>query len=340
MRIGITCDLKSSTPPPSTLTSLPDDWAEEFDDPSTVEALARVFRSLGHEVRLLGDGPELVRAVLDDPPDFVFNIAEGHGISRSREARVPALLEMLGIPHSGSDPLTLALTLDKDCAKRLVRSHCSSVAVPLGTLVPQGSDSLHALRSVGLPLPVIAKPAWEGSSKGIRGTCFVRQLEDLPEVVASLHRDHQQPVLLEEYIEGDELTVGVLGPTWNPRILGLMRIVPVGADPSQPFLYSLEVKRDWRRRVRYEIPPYDRALLAEIESAALVAYRALGCRDVCRIDFRLRRNGIPSFLEANPLPGLNPEYSDLVILARLAGWSYERLIGTILKEALARRSGL
>jgi len=98
MRIGITCDLKNCTPPPAGSAALPDDWAEEFDDPSTIEALANVFRSFGHEVHVLGDGPELIRALLADPPDFVFNVAEGQGISRSREARVPALLEMLGIP--------------------------------------------------------------------------------------------------------------------------------------------------------------------------------------------------------------------------------------------------
>jgi D-alanine-D-alanine ligase len=336
MRIGITCDLKPSTSPPSGLTSLPDDWAEEFDEPATLEALARVFRSLGHDVRVLGDGPELVRTLLDHPPDFVFNIAEGQGISRSREARVPALLEMLGIPYSGSDPLTLAVTLDKDCAKRLITgSSCPSLRVAKDLLLKL--DEVDPIVPL-LDYPLIAKPAWEGSSKGIRGTCFIRQDQDLTGVLASLRRDHRQPVLLEEYIEGDEVTVGVLGPTANPRILGLMRIVPVGADPSKPFLYSLEVKRDWRRRVRYEIPPFEPATLAGIETAALEAYRALGCRDVCRIDFRLNRDGIPYFLEANPLPGLNPDYSDLVILARLAGWTYERLIGTILEEALSRTS--
>jgi D-alanine-D-alanine ligase len=336
MRIGITCDLKSCTPPPSGVSVLPDDWAEEFDDIATIEALAAVFRSLGHEVRILGDGPELIRALLADPPDFVFNVAEGQGISRSREARVPALLEMLGIPHSGSDPLTLAVTLDKDCAKRLVRAECPSLVVPWGLVVPPGHDPLTTLRSGFPPFPWIAKPAWEGSSKGIRSTCLVRRAEELPDIVASLHRDHCQPVLLEEFIDGDELTVGILGNS-PPRVLGMMRVVPLQTDPAQPFLYSLEVKRDWRRRVRYEAPDYPPAIQSRIELAALEAYRALGCRDVCRIDFRLNRDRLPYFLEANPLPGLNSEYSDLVLLARLAGWTYERLIGTILEEALSRR---
>ncbi len=332
MRVGITCTLKSATPPAAG-AALPDDWQEEYDDPSTVEAIAAVIRSRGHDVRVLGDGPDFLRAVLDQPPDFVFNLAEGHGISRSREARVPAVLEMLGIPHSGSDPLTLAITLDKSMAKRLAAGACYPCLVPLG--VEMGPGDVYQPGPFLPGFPMIAKPAWEGSSKGIRGTCLVRREEDLAGVIASLQRDHRQPVLLEEFIEGDELTVGVIGNA-PPRVIGIMRVVPLMTDPRQPFLYSLEVKRDWRRRVRYEIPAYPPDLKATIESAAQRAYRALGCRDVCRIDFRLHPTRGLFFLEANPLPGLNPESSDLVLLARLAGWSYEQLIGTILDEALAR----
>src|SRR5947199_2775778 len=120
MRIGITFDLKGDLPADD--PSLPDDFEEEFDSPATIEAIASVLRDLGHDVMLLGDGRPMLQRLLEDPPDFVFNVAEGQGVSRSREARVPAVLEMLGIPHTGSDPLTLAATLDKDCAKRLVES--------------------------------------------------------------------------------------------------------------------------------------------------------------------------------------------------------------------------
>ncbi len=328
MRIGITCDLKAAVPPPSLTSPLPDDWQEEYDDPATIEVIAAVLRGLGHEVRVLGDGPELLRQLLTEPPDFVFNMAEGHGISRSREARVPAVLDMLGIPYSGSDPLTLAVTLDKGIAKRLVAGCCP---VPVGVEIAlDQSCGCHP------DFPLIAKPAWEGSSKGIRGTCLVRQEEELAPVVAQLHRDHRQPVLLEEFIDGDELTVGIIGNT-RPEAIGIMRVVPLAADPSRPFLYSLEVKRDWRRRVRYEQPAYPTALLDSIERAALDCYRALGCRDVCRIDFRLHPERGLFFLEANPLPGLNPESSDLVLLSRLAGWSHERLIRRIVEEALTRK---
>jgi D-alanine-D-alanine ligase len=243
---------------------------------------------------------------------------------------VPAVLEMLGIPYSGSDPLTLAATLDKDCAKRLVAS--AGVAVPRGAVIdPDAADSV----LTPLSFPVIVKPAWEGSSKGIRNKCLVDGADDLAAVVQSIVRDHRQPVLVEEYIQGDELTVGILGNA-PPRVLGVMRVVPTRA--TDRFVYSLEVKRDWRRLVRYESPARLAAAdAAAVEEAALRAYGVLGCRDVARLDFRLRK-GVPYFLEVNPLPGLNPDYSDLVILARGLGWGYEQLIETILREALDRQA--
>jgi D-alanine-D-alanine ligase len=323
MRIGITYDLKEDL---SGRPDLPDDFQEEFDSPATVEAIAEVLRGLGHQVEKLGDGRELLERLLADPPDFVFNFAEGRGIGRCREARVPAVLEMLGIPYTGSDPLTLAATLDKDCAKRLAAS--AGVAVPKGFIVSRADEAPSQLT-----FPVIVKPAWEGSSKGIRGKSLVEHASDLPDVVESIQSDHGQPVLVEEYIDGDEVTVGLIGNA-PPRLIGVMRVLPV--QPTERFVYSLEVKRDYLRQVRYEVPPRLSASMNEtVEKAARRAYEVLGCRDVSRIDFRLR-DGVPYFLEVNPLPGLNPDYSDLVIMARAAGWRYDELIATILQAAIDR----
>jgi D-alanine-D-alanine ligase len=340
MRIGITYDLKSDAPLLSSLSrgvegggrsGLPDDFQEEFDSPTTIEAISQVLCKLGHEVDKLGDGRELLARLLGDPPELVFNIAEGQGIARSREARVPALLEMLGIPYTGSDPLTLAVTLDKDCAKRLVRS--AGVAVPKSVLVESGEHPRKALLTGDVPFPAIVKPAWEGSSKGIRNKCLVERPEDLPEVVEALRRDHRQPVLVEEFVTGDELTVGVIG-NHPARVLGVMRVLPVEA--TDRFIYSLEIKRDYLRQVRYECPARLGTQATEaVREAALAAWRVLGCRDVSRVDFRLR-DGVPYFLEVNPLPGLNPESSDLVIMARLLGLSHAQLIEAILDSALKR----
>ena len=364
MRIGITYDLKVDRVGEEPDGPFPDDLQEEFDSPETIESIATALRDLGHEVEMLGDGRELLERLLADPPDFVFNLAEGQGVSRSREARVPAVLDMLGIPYTGSDPLTLAVTLDKDCAKRLVQA--AGVAVPRGFIVEDRehedretrrngdtetgtataavSDSSPCLRvSVSpclipfnpqLSFPLIVKPAWEGSSKGIRHNCLVTRAEELDSAIAALEQDHRQPVLVEEFIDGDELTVGVLGND-PPQVLGIMRVLP--RQPTPRFIYSLEIKRDFQRQVRYECPAQILPTSLEaVRQAALTAYRALGCRDVARIDFRLR-DGIPYFLEINPLPGLNPQTSDLVIQARLCGWSYPKLIETILQAATERQ---
>jgi D-alanine-D-alanine ligase len=342
MRIGITYDLKSNTLPPA---GTPDDFQEEFDTPATIEAIAAVLRGLGHTVEKLGDGRELLQRLLADPPDFVFNFAEGQGIGRSREARVPAVLEMLCIPYSGSDPLTMAVTLDKNCAKRLVAA--CGVAVAQGYVVDpedrlqiancklQIANSMSDLQFAicNLQFPVIVKPAWEGSSKGIRGNSIVDRVNDLPNLIKQMRRNYQQPILVEEYIVGDELTVGVVGND-TPEIIGIMRVVP--REPNDRFVYGLDIKRDYKRLVRYECPaPLSDKDEATVCDATMKTWNALGCRDVARIDFRLR-GGVPYFLEVNPLPGLNPADSDLVILSKLAGWTYERLIGRILEAAIDR----
>ena len=327
MKIGITFDLKASMPQGP---DIPDDAYEEFDSPTTIEAIARVLRGLGHTVTLLGDGREFLEKVLAEKPDFVFNFAEGHGISRSREARVPAVLEMLGIPYTGSDPFTMAVTLDKDCAKKLVA--LAGVAAPAGFALDAATPA-SAIPMDQLRFPLVIKPAWEGSSKGIRDRCLVNDAAQVANVVAGLRQAHPQTILLEEYIAGDEVTVGLHG-NQSPSIIGMMHIGP--KVPTDHFIYSLEVKRSYRDRVTYQCPPpLPQATIDALAQSARTVFRTLGCRDVARVDFRVR-DGVPYFLEVNPLPGLNPVDSDLVILAQKSGWSYERLVSTILEEALRR----
>jgi len=332
----------------------PDDRFEEFDKPETVDAIAAVIRGEGHEVTLLGDGREFLTRVLAEPPDFVFNIAEGEGVGRCREARVPAVLEMLSIPYSGSDPLTLAACLDKDVAKRLVGK-----TQPRGQLLighpPDRRSTGSFLSGLYTELffdnpemwenpdlartPLILKPAFEGSSKGIRDATIIRSGSELVELYRELRRNYQQPILVEEFIQGEEVTVGIVGnwlvePETTGEVLGAMRVVP--QSPVEDFVYSLEVKRDWQNRVNYEcpatIPGHN---IGKVTNAAVLAYMNLGIRDIARIDFRVR-DGIPYFIEANPLPGLAPVSSDLVILAAGYGISHAELIRKILNAALVR----
>jgi D-alanine-D-alanine ligase len=324
----------SHTPSIGSLALPRDDEDEEFDAPETIEALATALTDLGHDVELLGYGEPLLRRLLSGPrPDLVWNIAEGHGGCRSREARAPAVLEMLDIPYTGSDPLTLATALDKDCAKRLVA--LAGVATAPWLLVGPDIDwesvesELAAMR-----FPVFVKPAFEGSSKGILTTSIIPDRVQLRAALEALAEVYRQPVLVEEFIDGDELTVGILGNR-SPEVLGVMRVLP-SKDAKGPFVYGLEAKRDWQHQVRYECPAQLTAKdTAAVREAALVCWRALGCRDVARVDFRLRQ-GVPYFLEANPLPGMSPISGDLVILSGHSGIEYRELVARILQATLNR----
>lgn len=351
MKIGIAFDLAPTDP--ALRNEGPDDRFEEFDKPETVEAIAGVIRGEGHEVLLLGDGRDFLTRVLADPPDFVFNIAEGEGVGRSREARVPAFLEMLGIPYSGSDPMTLSASLDKVMAKRLVQTG-SDVRFPRGWtlsadpaeggaailgLLFDDSDAVGRRGDADEMPPLILKPTIEGSSKGIRGKCLARDVDEAVAIYEELATSYAQPILAEEFIAGDEVTVGLIGNNLGNRggnsyVIGSMLIKP--RHPDEAFIYSLEVKRDYKNRVVYETPPdLSDPILAALTLAALDVSTALQCRDLARIDFRVR-DGIPYFIEANPLPGLAPETSDLVILAQGYGIEYPDLIRRVLHAALMR----
>lgn len=325
MLFGITYTLKDLT----LKSGGPDDLQEEYDSPETVDAIAKVLEGMGHQVLKLGDGPSLLTKLQSNPPDFVFNFAEGRGVYRSREAWVPSLLEMLNIPYTASDPLTCAVTLEKDYAKRLVAS--VGVTVPPGVVIQPGQA---IPTSVNLTYPLLVKPAWEGSSKGIRFRCLVEEPSQLASIVEDVRGSYQQPVLIEEFIQGDELTVGLIGNGSDLRVLGIMRVIP--KKQRKHFVYSLEVKRNYEEEVEYEVnPPYFSGVSENIEAAAKTAFHALGCRDVARVDFRLRNN-IPYFLEINPLPGMNPITSDLVLINRGLGLSYESLIQAVVDAAIAR----
>jgi D-alanine-D-alanine ligase len=336
MRIGIAVTLKPDGPTPA---GTPDDAHEEFDSPATVNAIAEVFRSLGHEAYTIGDGRPFLDSMLREPPDFVFNFAEGSGVSRSREARVPAVCEMLGVPYSGSDPLALAVSLDKDMTRRLAES--AGVTIPKGITLSfpsepydgDGAEFPAMVEAAGLAFPLIAKPVSEGSSKGIRNRCVIKSAAEFAPTVLGLWTDYHQAVLIEEYISGDEVTVGIVGND-PPQPLGIMRMIP--KKPREHFVYSLEVKRNWHDEVEYEAP----AKLApevtrEVEADALAVFTALGCRDVARADFRIR-DGVPYFLEINPLPGLSPDSGDLCYLAYRVGLTHAELVGRILEAALTR----
>jgi D-alanine-D-alanine ligase len=298
MRIGLTFNLK-----PANATG---DRFEEFDSVETIEALEGALRNRGHHPIRLGWGAELLDALKHTKVDGVFNLAEGIG-GRGRESQVPAVLEMLGVPCTGSDPLAIGITLDKALAKLVVKAHGIATA-------PWGSDAR---------LPAFVKPSCEGSSMGITAQSLCKTREELDAAIARVSQ--YGPVLVEEFLSGAEYTVGIV----DGKIIAAMQVVP--RTPQKDFVYSIEVKRDYERLVEYKLVDD-----ADVKQMALDVWRALELRDVARVDVRRDRNGAPNFVEVNPLPGVHPKNSDLVILAKAAGWTYDQLIGAIMDSAERR----
>ncbi len=329
MRIGLSYDLKETIAKECVAC---DDAFEEYDSLETVELIASCLEAEGHTVVLLGGGREFLDKILHEKVDFVFNIAEGRGIHRSREAQVPSILEMLDIPYSGSDPQCLAICLDKPLTKKLVASE--GVSTPSWMVIHTTQES-HQINSCNFPFPAIIKPAYEGSSKGIRVTSVVEDAKQAMEAVERLLEKYHQPAMLEQLIPGDEVTIGVIG-NCPPKVLGMMRIIP--RLRSGYFIYSLEVKRNYLELVDYECPAnLEERVLQHLEISSLKAFKVLGCRDFARLDFRISPQGVPHFLEINPLPGLG-NHSDLVIMSRKMGLTHQQLIGAVLNASLQRYS--
>jgi len=301
----------------------------EFDEQETVDALAGALEELGHCTIRVGRGVELARRLAaGERWDLVFNFAEGVR-GRSREAQVPAVCELFDQPYTFSDPLTCALTLDKSLAKRLVRDHGLPTAPFAVVERPQDAAA------VRLAPPLFVKPMAEGSSKGVTRRSRVDSLDELPAVCAELLDAFQQAVLVESYLPGREMTVGIVGNGDGARVLGILEVCfRPGVDPD----YTADNKREYLSRVEYRLLDGD-ATARRAREVALAAYAALGCRDLARIDLRCDARGEPHFLEVNPLPGLHPTYSDLPILAGRAGISYVDLVSQAVAAA-AERWGL
>jgi D-alanine-D-alanine ligase len=301
-----------------------------------VEAIGAAIRELGHEPVLLEATRELPSLLPGARIDAAFNIAEGFA-GRSREAQVPALLELLEIPYTGSDPACLALCLDKSLAKRVV----ALAGVPTPAWISmRGHERLP--ESVGFP--AVVKPMAEGRSKGVVGNSVVHDEHELRAVVRELVARFDQPALVETYLPGREFSLGLIGER-RPRVLPAMEIVftdPAVSHPVYGYGYKQEILSPGAAHgaepgVRFEVPAaVDTALEHELRRVARRAFEALGCRDVARVDLRLDGHGRVQFIECNPLPGLIPGVSDLCIVAEAAGLRYHELIAAILEPALRR----
>ena len=324
MNIGITYDLRDE----HLQRGSSEEEAAEFDSEETVHAIAAGLSLLGHQAQRIGSIRTLTsRLAAGERWDLVFNIAEGTN-GFSRESQVPALLDAYEIAYTFSDALILGLTLHKGLAKHVVRD--MGIHTP-DFLVVDGDADLDGFR---LPFPVFAKPVAGGSSMGISRASKVPHLQALLPICRALREKFRQPVLVESFLPGREFTVGIIGTGSAARAIGVLEILL--RPDAEPDAYSFTNKRDYETLVRYRLA--DDVSAGQVADLALRVWRRLNCRDAGRVDIRLDESRRPSFLEVNPLAGLHPRHSDLVILCRMVGIEFEQLLQMIVESAERRRN--
>jgi D-alanine-D-alanine ligase len=326
MKIGVTYDLRSDY----LAQGFSEEETAEFDAEVTIEGLCEALTGLGFTPERIGGVKTLTeRLAAGQRWDGVFNFCEGfRGLAR--EAQVPALLEAYEIPYVFSDPLTMALTLDKAMTKRVIRD-CGIPTTDFA-LIARIEDA----EAVTLPFPLFLKPVAEGSGKGIGTNNKVADKAAMRATAADLLARFHQPVLVEPYLPGREFTVAITGTGDDAQVLGVSEIVKLAGYVGDG--YGLQNKEDWHGRLDIVgAPPADAKVSGDV---ALAAWRALRCRDGGRIDIRYDAAGKPNFIEVNPLAGLRPEYSDMCFIANREGVSYQQLIGKIMASFLRRNPQL
>ena len=320
MRIGFTYDLRDDY----LRQGYSEEDTAEFDAAETIDAIESALTSLGHSVdRIGGIKPLAARLAAGERWDMVFNYAEGM-FGFAREAQVPALLDAFEVPYTFSDGLVLALTLHKGVTKHVVRG--LGVPTPDFAVVSSAGEAAR----VRLPYPLFVKPVASGSSVGISAASYVAEPTALAGVCQRIIDKYRQPALVETYLPGRELTVGISGTGQRARVLGVLEVVFTSDAEAHGYSYANKKLV----HARYRIADDEAALGAA--DVALRAWTGLGCRDLGRVDCRCDGTGRPQFLEVNPLAGLHPVLGDLVILAGLVGIGYEALIESIVSSAVDR----
>jgi D-alanine-D-alanine ligase len=346
MHIALTFNLREESvsdaapeEPPSGSPPAPvDDLYAEWDDIHTIRAVESALSSR-HRVSLIEANLDAFERLRRLRPELVFNIAEGlHG--SSREAQIPAMLDMLELPYTGSDPVTLGICLDKRRTKEILAWH--GVPTPRFAVVQSLLEIPARLR-----YPLMVKPTLEGSSKGVTDQALVHNRRELVRQLEWVLETYRQPALVEEFLPGREFTVALLGNGPGLRTLPIVEInfdtLPAGVNP----IYSFEAKWLWDREEDplqiFACPaPLEPLLQKKIETVCRQAFAAMGCRDWCRIDVRLDAAGLPNVIELNPLPGILPrpeQNSCFPKAARAAGLTYEQMILSVV-DAASLRYGL
>ncbi len=322
--VGLTYDLKTDY---KFKDGDPADANAEFDHPSTIDVIADAIEANNFKVERIGNAGNLLERLASLKVDIVFNISEGVS-GRNRESQVPAILEMAGIPFVGADALTLGLTLDKVMAKKIFIA--DKIPTPRFFEVNSGEQLSNTNH---YKFPLIVKPRFEGSSKGLSENSRVETKEELREQVEYIVNTYKQPALIEEFISGQEFTVAIIGND-TPEIMPVVQIKIDGKLKLNDKFYTFA--RITSDRLEYVCPAKISAELKKIlNELALKTYRAVECRDFGRVDFRVDQEGRPYVLEINPLPSLSTE-DVFKLVAENIGITYEDIIGKILNSAIKR----
>lgn len=341
-RIALTANIKDNFVKSA---DSPPDAGAEFDSRRTVETIADAMRADGHTVTIC-EADRALPIVLDKlQPDIVFNIAEGLGHD-SREAHVPALCALLGIPYTASAVMANTISLDKAHTKRIWRSF--GLPTPRFQEFRTGDERV----SRALRFPLFVKPANEGTGMGIGPDSIVSDARQLRRQIQHVIQTYHQPALVEEFMSGREFTVGFIGnrgsaesrrnsALYNGSGYHIFPVLEIDTeDIETEGVYgvaakSIDVRADdapgYLCPADIPVMMYDR-----LGDLTIRAAEAIGTRDVSRVDFRLDEDGVPHLLEINTLPGLNREQSDLCIMAAAEGMPYETLITEILYLAAER----
>ncbi|MDW8327688.1 MAG: hypothetical protein RMK99_14085 [Anaerolineales bacterium] len=342
LRVAVLYNLKENAP--SLNGAAPPDALAELDSMANVNDYCAALRELGHDVVAFEGNAELPQRLAEHPVDICFNTCEGYR-GDSREAQVPALLEMMGVPYTAARVMALAITLDKAMTKRVLRYY--------GLPTPAFQEFFSAEAPLEPPLraclesgrPLFVKPNREGTGIGIYRDSLVYDEAHLREKVARLLESYHESALVEEYIEGRDVTCGLVGnlrPDGSPgddlHIFPISEVdysvYPPGTEPFYSYRLKVELADNYHALCPAPIPDH---IAAEVRRLTLETFRVTGCLDVCRVDFRLdvNNNLQPMILEINALPGMTAT-SDLTICARADGWTHYRLLQAVFNAAVRR----
>ena len=302
---------------------------------SDVEEIAGILRRSGHEVleAVVDGSAECLARLAGLDADLVFNLVESFGADDTKEPHVAAYYDLLGLRYTGSGPRGLAIGMDKALTKKVLQFH--GVQTPRFVTVFRGRVGW----AHDLEFPVIVKPAREDGSIGIGFGSLVGSIKELMERIDALHADFNHPVLIEEYIDGREIYVGVIGNE-NAETFPAVELDLSHLPRGTPRIAGAEVK--WQEGTRayrgskYRAPASLPEPTAErLEEAALTSFQSLQLRDYARFDFRVTAKGDVYLIEANPNPYLHSG-GEFIKGARAAGRTHPATILEIVRVALAR----